>query len=271
MDDSTGATPAPAGKSGVPKGVLQRGVLVLRSFVGAASTLSLAEVSEKTGLDKSTAHRLLQVLVDENFVYQDPATRRYQLHTGVLQLASAVLDELRLPPRSRRALTRLRDETGESAGLHVRSGNYRLCTEEVESRSPLRMASGVGNLYPLCAGAPGKVLVAYLDRDEYETVACEPDALGQWADAKEGLIAELASVRERGWAVSEEETTKGARAVSAPVRDYRGRVIAAINVAGPAERLTRERLDEVIDAVQREAAELSRDMGWTNPDGRATT
>jgi DNA-binding IclR family transcriptional regulator len=228
--------------------------------------MSLVEVSEKAGLDKSTTHRMLQVLVDEGYVYQDPSTHRYQLHTGVLQLASAVLEGLRLPARSRSALTGLRDEIGESVGLHVRSGNYRLCAEEIESRSPLRMASGVGNLYPLCAGAAGKVLVAYLDVGERVRVLRVPEALGPWVGATDKLEAELSVIRERGWAVSEEETTKSARAVSAPIWDFRGRVAAAINVAGPTVRLTSERLEEIVAAVRQAAAELSRDMGWTGPD-----
>lgn len=246
-----------------PKGVLQRGILVLRSFVGAPDEMTLAEVSERTGLDKSTAHRLLKVLTDENFVAQDPDTRRYRLHTGVLELARIVLDQVWLPDQARTALTRLRDQTGESAGLHVKSGNRRLCVEEIESRSPLKMSSGVGTLYPLCSGAPGKLLVAHLDEEARQGVFADRDALGPWADKQRLLLSELAMIVQQGWASSAEETTSDARAVAAPVRDYRGQVVAAINIAAPAARLPDDRIPEVAELVVAQAQALSQGMGWT--------
>ena len=182
-------------------GVIDKGVLILRAL--ARAPLDLAALQDETGLPRATAHRLAVALELHGLVRRDPQGR-FCLGFELIRLGRAAEDEFPLAEITRPILTALRDATGESVQLYVADGDGRRCVVSLESTHGLRWIVPQGALLPLDRGSAGRVL--------------------QGDDLAESV----------------EEREPGVASVSAAVRDRGGRVIAALSLSGPVERLTRE-------------------------------
>lgn len=206
-------------------GVLDKAVRVLDAL--EAGPASLAALVQATGLARPTAHRLAVALEHYRFVSRD--TRgRFILGPRLAELASAAGED-RLLAVAGPVLTQLRDTTGESAQLYRRQGDSRICVAAAERASGLRDTVPVGAALPMTAGSAAHVLLAWEDPDKVHRGLRQADF-----DA-----ATLSAVRRRGWAHSVAERESGVASVSAPVRGHGGRVVAAVSISGPVDRLGR--------------------------------
>jgi DNA-binding IclR family transcriptional regulator len=205
-------------------GVLDKAVGVLQTI--AESPCGLAELCDRTGLPRATAHRLAAGLEVHRLLARD-GEGRWRLGPAVSELAARVNDPLLAG--SATVLPRLREITGESVQLYRREGTSRICIAAVEPPAGLRDTVLVGARLPMTAGSGAKVLLAH--SDDATRAAVLPDA--KFSDRA------LAEVRKRGWAQSAAEREPGVASVSAPVRDAHGTVIAAISVSGPIDRMGR--------------------------------
>ena len=205
-------------------GVLDKAVGVLHTI--AESPCGLAELCDRTGLPRATAHRLAAGLEVHRLLARD-GDGRWRLGPAVSELAAQASDPLLAASAS--VLPRLRDISGESVQLYRRDGTWRICIAAVEPPAGLRDTVPVGARLPMTAGSGAKVLLAYSDDATRQAVL--PTA--KFSDRA------LAEVRRRGWAQSAAEREPGVASVSAPVRDARGMVIAAISVSGPIDRMGR--------------------------------
>jgi DNA-binding IclR family transcriptional regulator len=192
----------------------------------AESPCGLAELCDRTGLPRATAHRLAAGLEVHRLLARDDEGR-WRLGPAVSELAAHVDDPLLAA--SAAVLPRLREITGESVQLYRRDGSWRVCIAALEPPAGLRDTVPVGARLPMTAGSGAKVLLAYSDAATQQAVL--PDA--KFTDRT------LAEVRRRGWAQSAAEREPGVASVSAPVRDSRGVVIGAISVSGPIDRMGR--------------------------------
>jgi DNA-binding IclR family transcriptional regulator len=205
-------------------GVLDKAMGVLHSI--AESPCGLAELCERTGLPRATAHRLAAGLEVHRLLARDSAGR-WRLGPAVTELAAQVNDPLLAAGAA--VLPRLREITGESVQLYRREGTTRICIVALEPPAGLRDTVPVGARLPMTAGSGAKVLLAYSDSATQEAVL--PDATF--------TERSLAEVRRRGWAQSAAEREPGVASISAPVRDRSGAVIAAVSVSGPIDRMGR--------------------------------
>ncbi|MQA84234.1 MAG: helix-turn-helix domain-containing protein [Streptosporangiales bacterium] len=206
-------------------GVLDKAVLVLNAL--EAGPASLAQLVQSTGLARPTAHRLAVALEHYRLVGRD--TRgRFILGSRLAELAAAAGED-RLLAIAGPVLAHLRDSTGESAQLYRRQGDVRVCVAAAERASGLRDTVPVGSALPMTAGSAAQALLAWE----------EPDRLHRGLRGAKFIAATLASVRRRGWAQSAGERESGVASVSAPIRGPSGRVVAAVSVSGPIERLGR--------------------------------
>jgi DNA-binding IclR family transcriptional regulator len=192
-----------------------------------AGPASLAQLVQATGLARPTAHRLAVALEHHRLVHRD-AQGRFILGPRLAELAAAAGED-RLLAVAQPILTQLRDLTGESAQLYRRQGDARVCVAAAERMSGLRDTVPVGSTLPMTAGSAAQILLAWE----------EPDRLHRGLRGSKFTATTLASVRRRGWAQSVSEREQGVASVSAPIRGTGGRVIAAVSVSGPIERLTR--------------------------------
>ncbi len=206
-------------------GVIDKAVLVLNAL--EAGPASLAQLVQTTGLARPTAHRLAVALEHHRLVHRD-IQGRFILGPRLAELAAAAGED-RLLAVAQPILSQLRDLTGESAQLYRRQGDVRVCVAAAERLSGLRDTVPVGSALPMTAGSAAQVLLAWE----------EPDRLHRGLRGSKFTATTLATVRRRGWAQSVAEREQGVASVSAPIRGTGGRVIAAISVSGPIERLTR--------------------------------
>ncbi|QNI06287.1 IclR family transcriptional regulator [Mycobacterium kubicae] len=205
-------------------GVLDKAVGVLHAI--AESPCGLAELCERTGLPRATTYRLAAALEVHRLLGRDEEGR-WRLGPAVTELAAHVNDPLLAA--SAAVLPQLRETTGESVQLYRREGTSRVCVAALEPPAGLRDTVPVGARLPMTAGSGAKVLLAYSD-------AATQAAVLPAAKFTDRVLAE---VRRRGWAQSVAEREPGVASVSAPVRDSRGTVVAAISVSGPIDRIGR--------------------------------
>jgi DNA-binding IclR family transcriptional regulator len=205
-------------------GVLDKAVGVLHSI--ADSPCGLAELCERTGLPRATAHRLAAGLETHRLLARDSAGR-WRLGPAISELAAQVNDPLLAAGSA--VLPRLREITGESVQLYRREGTSRICVAALEPPAGLRDTVPVGARLPMTAGSGAKVLLAFSDSTTQQAVL--PSA--------KFTERTLAEVRRRGWAQSAAEREPGVASISAPVRDRSGAVIAAVSVSGPIDRMGR--------------------------------
>ncbi len=205
-------------------GVLDKAVGVLHTV--AQSPCGLAELCERTALPRATAYRLAAALEVHRLLARDDEGR-WRLGPAVTELAAHVNDPLLAAGSA--VLPLLRQTTGESVQLYRREGTDRVCVAALEPPAGLRDTVPVGARLPMTAGSGAKVLLAHSD-------AATQKAVLATAKFTERTLAE---VRRRGWAQSVAEREPGVASVSAPVRDSRGAVVAAISVSGPIDRIGR--------------------------------
>ncbi|MGI5951627.1 MAG: IclR family transcriptional regulator [Brooklawnia sp.] len=207
-------------------GVLDKAALVLAAL--ESGPMTLAGLVAATGLARPTAHRLAVALEHHRLVGRD-LQGRFILGPRLAELAAAAGED-RLLVTAGPILSRLRDIAGESAQLFRRQGDVRVCVAAADRPSGLRDSIPVGSQLAMSAGSAAQVLLAWE----------EPDRLQKGLTNATFSAVALSSVRRRGWAQSVAEREPGVASVSAPVRSPGGKVIAAVSVSGPIERLTRQ-------------------------------
>lgn len=214
MDDSSGV------------GVLDKAAMVLAAL--ESGPMTLAGLVQSTGLARPTAHRLAVALEHHRLVGRD-LQGRFILGPRLAELAAAAGED-RLLVTAGPILARLRDITGESAQLFRRQGDARVCVAAAERPSGLRDSILVGSQLSMNAGSAAQVLLAWE----------EPERIQRGLSHANFSAVALTAVRRRGWAQSVAEREPGVASVSAPVRSPGSKVIAAVSVSGPIERLTRQ-------------------------------
>lgn len=247
--------------------MLDRVVAILDSFQLGSSQLGVTELSKGLGLHKSTVHRLLEALQSYRLVAQDPESEKYSLGLKLFELGSRAVASFDVHERSKPVLERLVAETGETAHLCILDQSEVLYLEKCESAKTLRIPSRVGQRNPSYCTAVGKALLAYSPEESdrlFKIKTLKRYTENTITDASK-LRRELALVRGRGYSTDDEEFEAGLKCVGAPVRDYTGRVIAAISIAGPGFRIVAEKIPSLAKSVQKAANSLSETMGYKAP------
>jgi IclR family acetate operon transcriptional repressor len=247
--------------------VLERTFAILDLFTAERPEWTTTEIASACALPVPTAHRILAALQRRGFVAREDLTKRFRLGAAAVELgerARLVVDlrRIALP-----VLRRLARDTDETALLTVvgEDRSSSLCLERVESSQPLRLSVEPGRRLPLHAGASQKALLAFMRADEIERVVTRPlERLcrATITDA-EALVGNLDEIRERGWAISFEETNVGVWGVAVPVLDRRGEIAASLGLAGPSARLSQPEVSDHVTRLQSAAAEIERLLGFS--------
>ncbi len=235
-------------------------LLALGDFQGEAG---VTELARRLGLHKSTASRLLATLERRGLVEQDEETGKYRLGIVVIRLAERAERTLDLRAIAMPELERLARLTRETTGLGVLDGEMLMTVAQADGPNLVAVGDWTGRTAPLHCLAAGKVLMA--DLAEREVLRIVRKGLVAHTDRTitglEPLLEELARIRRRGFATAVGEFEPGLNAVSAPVHDARGAVIAAVDIWGPAFRLTPRRVPELAGQVREAAANISIRLG----------
>ncbi|HZU59275.1 MAG TPA: IclR family transcriptional regulator [Actinocrinis sp.] len=226
---------------------LDRGLAVIRAFDAEHPELTLSEVARATGLTRAAARRFLLTLVELGYVRTDG--RLFALRPKILELGYAYLSSLSLPEIALPHLEQLVERVHESSSVSVLDGDEVVYVARVPTKRIMTVSISVGTRFPAYATSMGRVLLAWHSAewlDGYLASASLRALTEHTLADPESLRAELAAVRERGWAMADQELEEGLRSVAAPIRDQSGRVVAAINVA---TNVSRTGTDELVDRI----------------------
>jgi DNA-binding IclR family transcriptional regulator len=235
-----------------------RALDVLFAVAESERPLPVASLSRALGLPRPTVHRILNTLVASGVVARVDSDRAYVV-TPKLALASAAnasaatLGDIVMP-----YLHRLVAISEETASLHVRVGDLRVCLAEVEGSRGIRWVRGKGWTAPIWSGAVGRVMLAGLSDEERQEILSR-NQLHAIASNTVVEVPELRSLieaaRSEGWSCSESETVDGAAATAAPVRDRNGKTIGVLSLYASADRMSH--MVSLVDELLQAAAEVS--------------
>lgn len=238
---------------------------ILSCFTNGTPKIGVIEISRKLGLSKSTVSRILSTLERGNFVAKGATDQKYRLGSKVLELASIFISTIEWRTIAIPYLKDLRDKTDETVMVFVIDEDKRILLEKFESSHELRPFLNIGGRYPLHAGSAGKLLLAYLPKDKQKEVILKtglprytPNTIRNF----KSLEKELTKIRKKGIAVSHQERVPFLSSISAPIRDFKGEVIAALCVDGPTVRFTFEKVKEFISLAVETADRISREIGF---------
>lgn len=245
---------------------LRRALSILTSLGGNGvrpDGASLGELAEALAMNKSTLLRLLAPLVDERLVEQDQDTGRYRLGWRNAQLGQTYLERLDVRGTAHGVLAGLMADSGETTHLVLSDLPDVVYVDKVETPRPVRMYSRIGSRQPAYCTAVGKALLAHADDAMIAKVVAAgmPSRTPNTLTTGPKLRADLALVRERGYAVDEVENEADIRCVGAAILDHTETARYAMSISGPATRVTTDRVPELGRLVVAAAAELSRRLG----------
>ena len=248
--------------------VIDRAAQILDCFGFDHQELSVSEIGAKTGLHRSTAHRILMALEYNDLIKQNPSTGKYHLGIKLFKLGHQAVSQLNLREICRPFLSRLMNDTKETIHLAVLDDDQVLYLDKVEGPHALRMPSRVGRHIPTYCTSLGKAMLSCLDDQEVKSIlrrqTLKPHTENTVKNINQ-LLADLGSVRKRGYAVDNEEIEIGLRCVGAPLRDYTGGMVGAISVAAPSARLSEKNTPVIGRMVIAIAAGISEKLGFEKP------
>lgn len=248
--------------------VIDRAAQILGCFGFDHVELSVSEIGAKTGLHRSTAHRILMALEYNDLIKQNSDSGKYRLGIKLFKLGHQAVSQLNLREVCRPFLRRLMNETKETVHLAVVDNDQILYLDKVEGPHALRMPSRVGRNIPTYCTSLGKAMLSGLDDQEVKRLLRIQDLKSYTANTVKNvdqLLADLRAVRKRGYAVDNEEIEIGLRCVGAPIKDYTGVMVGAISVAAPSARFSRQQIPGVGRLVMTVAEEISVKLGFEKP------
>lgn len=237
---------------------------VLSSFSTVARHLSLSQIATAAKIPRPTAHRMLSALREIGFVEQDGRNGSYSLGIRLFELGSLALANLDLLREAKPFMDRLSRLAGESSHLGVFNGYEVIVVEReepVERTSRGMLPSESSPAY--CTGV-GKALLAFQKPEVIERIIGNglKAFTANTITSPERLRAELAAIRERGYATDDSEHQLWSGCVAAPIRNASGHVFASISVTGPADRMTSERIGQLAPVVVQTADTIARQLGY---------
>jgi IclR family transcriptional regulator, acetate operon repressor len=242
----------------VPAGTVQsvhRALLLLELLARAGGRMSVSDLATRSGLSLGTTHRLLATLASRGYVRQEE-DRRYALGTALLPLGDAATRLL--SSWAQPFLVELAEQCGETVNLAVLDDDHVTYVAQAPGRHRMRMFAEVGRRVLPHSTAVGKVLLAGHGEDRLRRVVTRlglPERTPRTLTTLPALSAELARVRERGWALDDEEEEIGVRCLAVPVRPG-AEAVAALSVSAPASRLDPGR-PELVAALRAVADDLA--------------
>nr|WP_255524672.1 IclR family transcriptional regulator [Alicyclobacillus sp. SO9] len=229
----------------------------LDSAPGKDIELGIKDLSTQLSLPPTVVSRLTATLVEYGYLYQNPATRKYRLGLTAFTLGLSANPQLELNQASRPWMQQLAKDTRETISLTVidPASHNGICISSLDSPSQIKLTTTVGSIRPLHRGATRKVLLAFMQPENSENYI---ERLKLPKDEEDGLAAELKSIRDQGFAYSEEELDEGAFAVAAPILGGANLLLGGISILAPVFRHDNDDIRRFSELVQTAAEEIGR-------------
>ncbi|GAB2737569.1 IclR family transcriptional regulator [Salinifilum aidingensis] len=252
--------------------MLRNGISILHAFSVDEPALGVTEIARRVDLHKSTVSRLLHQLEQMDLVLRDPESGRFRLGLGLIGIAGPLLANLDVRRLAYPSLERLTERTGETSALVVWSGHESLSVEQVASPKQVKHTTPIGTRYTTAASASVQVFLSELPEGRARELLERGLLRSAHPDESEmgACLERLAAVRRSGVAVNAGETHVEEVGISAPVRDHRGHLVAALLLSAPSFRVSSELRTQLAGTVRETAAEVSARLGASTSGGGDT-
>lgn len=243
---------------------VDRAIQILKAFETNQDEYSLTELCKLLDLNKSTAHDILNTLCQHQFLLRHPETRRYRLGAALIRLGHLAHEQMDIRRISRPYMEKLMRQTSKSVLLGTFYNSGITIIDKVDPVGTLHVSAAIGQQIPLAAGSFGKVFLAWKPEAEIDHLLAQhpltaytPSSIVDPAAYKQ----ELAKVRQQGYAIDDqEEYLLGVKAISVPLRNFRG-VVAALTIVGFTSRSLGEPSQKTITVITQAAADISKQLG----------
>jgi len=260
-----------AGKQHYTIDAVANALCVLEAFLEEGrGEQSVKEISEHLGLNKSRVFRILSTLEGQGFVRRHPQTKRYRLGLKLFELGQQVARQFDLMRAAEPVVAELTERTEETSYVYWLNGMEAVTVVKREPKQSMRISAELGHRDPLTVGAACSLLLAHLPKqtiDRVLTAGPLPKLTPKTVTDVDAIKKKLAQIRRQGFHLTRGEEQEGVDAVAAPIRDSSGQVVAAVAVAGPSLRFTREKSDLFISLVCEAGRRISTEIGYI-PTGR---
>lgn len=246
--------------------VLERALDILDCFSFQDRELSLTTVANRTGLNKTTAKRLISNLTTRGYLQQDPQSKKYQLGMRLFELGGIVFSSFSLRQAAAYPMTKLQNDTGATVLLGVNMDDQLVYVDKREGAGMIRISSDIGWRRPLHYGMLGMILLAGLDARDVRRILSKTPLQAHTPFSitdPDAFSLRLEQIRDHGFVLEKEEAVEGVFGIAAPIRDYSRQVVAALGIALPLSSSNRtNKLDRLIDLVKKTCEAISSDLGY---------
>ena len=243
---------------------VKRAIDILDVYGQQGGEIGVTEVARRLRMNKSTVTRVMSTLQTGGYLAQDRESRKYRLGGKILALSAIMLSTMEVRGIAAPYIRELSKRINETVDIYITEGEHRVCIDRIESTHDVRTSFRIGNRATLYAGAPGKVLLAFLPDEKREEViqhlTLKKLAANTITD-KHKLRKELDKIRKLGVSISLGEILDMFTGISVPIRDHTGEVVAAIGVSGLSVRFTPETIKEYLSLAKQTAKGISKELG----------
>ncbi|OIJ08204.1 IclR family transcriptional regulator [Anaerobacillus arseniciselenatis] len=244
---------------------VDRALKILDLFDEHNTELKITEISEKMMLHKSTVHSLLKTLQSHHYIEQDLETGKYKLGMKLFERGNFVIHSLDIRSLAKEYLYSLSHKTDLTVHLVILDGKEGVYIDKVESSSATILYSRIGRRVPIHCSGVGKALVAFKSDEELKNLLTDYEFIKRTENTitnKGDFLLEVEAIRERGYAIDDQENEPGVYCIALPVRNHTGDVVAAISISTPVMKINEEKLEKNIELLKQASSELSSKLGY---------
>lgn len=243
---------------------IDRAVSILKCFSKQRKEMKLSEIADELSLNKSTVHGIISTLKYNGLIDQDEETQKYRLGLYLMKLGDTVASSIDIRDIAHPIIKEVSQQLNETVHLSKLDGDELIYLDKVESNQSMRIFTTIGSRMPAYCTGMGKAMLAYIDDEKINNLlsdALEPMTEYTITDKNE-LLKRLADIREKGYAMDNEENSIGLRCIAAPIFDHKGNAKYAISVSGPTVRMTDKRMENIISIIKDSARKISYKLGY---------
>lgn len=243
---------------------VERAIKILECFDDDNPERGVTEIAEIVDLHKATTHRIVTTLLNYGYLERSDGDQRYRLGLHLAGLGFKVIRRMSLRHEALPYLKELVEMWDETCDLCIYDQERVFYIEVLRGNHALTIAADVGQRLPVHCTASGKLFLAYLPEKEVDVILRKPlQAYTQnTITSPHELRKQLKTIKMQGYSIDNEELEEGVRAIAVPIRDHTNRIIAAVSIPGPVNRMSMDRISEMSTSFIRTAEAISHRMGW---------
>jgi DNA-binding IclR family transcriptional regulator len=243
---------------------VERALQILNCFDDKNPKRGVSEIAKAVGLHKATTHRIVTTLLNYGYLERTDDDQRYRLGLKLAGLGFQVIRRMDLRQEALPYMNQLIEQWNETCDLSIFEQGQVFYVEVLRGSHALTIVAAVGQRLPAHCTASGKVFLAYLPAEELDTFLRNPlqSYTKNTITSPDELRSQLVTIRQQGYSSDDEEMEEGIKAIAAPIWNHQGNITAALSIPGPTNRMTQDRLPDLVDSLVKTTNQISQRLGW---------